>query len=62
MLHTKFWEIGQPVPEKIFEGHLGHVTGFSNLLVVGVSNDLGGEPSQSDSLLTHAIGRLFKSP
>ena len=37
--------------------------GFGDMLVVCgrlVSNDLGGEPSQSDSLLVHAAGWLSK--
>ena len=35
--------------------------GFGDLLVVCGSNDLVGEPSQSDSLLVHATGGLSKS-
>ena len=36
--------------------------GFGDLLVVCGSNDLGGESTQSDSLLVHATGGLSKSP
>ena len=36
-------------------------TGFGDLLVECGSNDLGGESSQSDSLLTHVTGGLSKS-
>ena len=35
--------------------------GFGDLLMICGSNDLGGEPSQSDSLLVHDTGRLSKS-